>query len=111
VFAKPISNLSSLPKKKSAATKGLAADLKYCYGACVKRNRHKTAEELSKEVNNILDHICGEHGNCDIAWCYDKKAMEQNLLFNPPSDHHFDRLAHPETYKQTPRSFQVLCIC
>jgi hypothetical protein len=75
VFPRPIYNLSSLPKKKSAVTKGLAAHLKYCYGACVKRNRHRTAEELSVKVHNILDHICGDHDNCDVSWCYDKKTI------------------------------------
>ena len=44
VFARAIYNLSNLPTKKSAVTKGLASHLKYCYGVCVKRNRHRTAE-------------------------------------------------------------------
>jgi hypothetical protein len=87
VFSRPIYNMSNMPKKKNAVTKPFAAHLKYCYGACVKRNRNKTAEELSAKVHNILDHICGIHEQCDTTWCYDKKAMEQNLPYNPPAEH------------------------
>jgi hypothetical protein len=47
-------NLASAPKKTRKVTKGLAAHLKYCYGACVERNRHLTAEELSQKVSNVL---------------------------------------------------------
>jgi hypothetical protein len=36
VFARAIYNLSNLSMKKSAVLKGLAAHLKYCYGACIK---------------------------------------------------------------------------
>jgi hypothetical protein len=87
VFARPIYNLASLPMSKSAVTKGLAAHLKYCYGACVKRNRHLPAQELSSQVFNILPQICGQHNDCDSAWCYDKKATEEGKLFCAPSDH------------------------
>jgi hypothetical protein len=100
VFARAIYNLSSLPTKKSAVTKGLASHLKYCYGACVKRNRHHTAEELSQKVHNILHHICGVHDRCDASWCYDKKAMQENLPYYPPSDHRLDKVKYPDTYKQ-----------
>ena len=48
-------------KKRSKVIKGLAADLKYCFGACVKRNRHLTAEELSKKLYKVLEHICDIH--------------------------------------------------
>jgi len=87
VVARAIYNLRNLPMKKSAVTKGLAAHIKYCYGACIKRNRHRTAEQLSVMVNNILPHICGCHDSCGVTWCYDKKAAEENLPFKPPSDH------------------------
>jgi hypothetical protein len=53
VCAHPIYNLASFLMKKSAVTKGLAAHLKYCYGACVKRNRNLPAQELSKKVFSI----------------------------------------------------------
>jgi hypothetical protein len=79
IVAKAIYNLSNLPMKNSAVTKGLATHLKYCYGACVKRNRYCTAEELSMLAHNILEHICGCHDGCDASWCYDKKAIKENL--------------------------------
>jgi len=82
VFSRPIYNLASLPMSKSAVTKGLAAHLKYCYGACVKRNRHLLAQELSSKVFNILPHICGLHNDCDSAWCYDKKATEEGIVLH-----------------------------
>jgi len=97
--------MSNMPKKKNAVTKPLAAHLKYCYGACVKRNRNKTAEELSAKVHNILDHICGIHEQCDTTWCYDKKAMEQNLPYNPPAEHRLDKSKYPETYAQLKEHF------
>jgi hypothetical protein len=105
VFSRPIYNMSNMPKKKNAVTKPLAAHLKYCYGACVKRNRNKTAEELSAKVHNILDHICGIHEQCDTTWCYDKKAMEQNLPYNPPAEHRLDKSKYPETYAQLKEHF------
>jgi hypothetical protein len=86
--------------KRSAVTKGLAAHLKYYHGACVKRNRHCTAEELSVLVHNSLDHICGCHERCDAAWCYDKKAIEENLSFHPTSYHWLNKQKYPETYQQ-----------
>ena len=100
VVARAIYNLSNLLMKKSAVTKGLATHLKYCYGACVKRNRHRTAEELSVLVHNILEHICGCHDRCDATWCYDKKAIEEDLPFHPPSDHRLNKEKYPETYEQ-----------
>jgi hypothetical protein len=57
VFARAIYQLASAPKKTSKVTKGLASHLNYCYDACVKRNRHLSAEELSKKVTNVLEHI------------------------------------------------------
>ena len=69
VFARAIYNLAAAPKKTSKVTKGLAGHMKYCYGACIKRNRHLPAEELSQKVYNILDHVCGKHNGCDAAWC------------------------------------------
>jgi hypothetical protein len=87
--------------------KGLAAHLKYCYGACVKCNRNRTAEELSVKVHNILNYICGDHDNCDVSWCYNKKSIEQNLPYNPPPPptHWLDKTAHPETYQQLKEHF------
>jgi hypothetical protein len=91
VFARAIYNLANAPMKTSAVTKGLAGHLKNCYGACVKRNRHRSAEDLSDRVHNILEHICGNHANCDESWCYDKKAQKLGKKFNPPKDHRIDR--------------------
>jgi len=34
-----------------------------------------------------------------------RKPFEQNLLYNPPSDHWLDRAAHPETYQQLKEHF------
>jgi hypothetical protein len=79
VFARAIYNLSSLPMKKIAVTKRLASHLKNCNGACVKRNRHRTAEELSELIHNVLHHICGVDDRCDASWCYDKKTIQNNL--------------------------------
>ncbi len=42
--------------KMSTVNKGLVAHLKYCYGACVKRYRHLSSQELSEKVYNILEH-------------------------------------------------------
>jgi len=83
VFARAIYNLSNLPVKKSAVTKGLASHLKYCYGACMKRNRHRTAEELSEKVHNLLDHITGCHDRCAATCCYDKKRQLITLTILP----------------------------
>jgi len=91
VFARAIYNLASAPKKTSKVTKGLATHLKYCYGACVKRNRHLTAEELSLKVYNILDHICDIHDNCDPAWCYNIKAEENGKVYVAPKEHRIDK--------------------
>jgi len=55
----------------------MAGHLKYCYGACVKCNRHLPKEELSLKVYNVLEHICKNHDNCDSAWCNDLKAKEK----------------------------------
>jgi hypothetical protein len=74
--------------------------LKYCFGACIKRNRHQTAEELSELVHNILHHICGEHHRCDASWCYDKKAIQNNLPYHPPYNHRLDKEKYPDSYKQ-----------
>ena len=87
VFARAIYNLANAPVKTSKVTKGLAGHLKNCYGACVKRNRHHTPEELSRRVTNILEHICGNHECCDESWCYDKKAAMLGKEVNPPKDH------------------------
>jgi hypothetical protein len=65
--------------------------LKYCYGACVKRYHHLTLEEFSKTVYNILEHICGNHEQCDESWCYDVKAVKSNKEYNPPAYHRIDK--------------------
>jgi hypothetical protein len=51
-----IYTLASAPVKTRRVMKGLAAHLKYCCGACMKRNYHLTAEELSEKTKNILEH-------------------------------------------------------
>jgi hypothetical protein len=44
--------------------------------------------ELAVKVRNILNHnIFGDHNSCDSAWCYGKKAIEENKPYNPPVDH------------------------
>jgi hypothetical protein len=72
----------------------------------VKRSRHWAAEELSVMVQNILQHICGCHDSCNVTWCYDKKAAEENLPFNPPSEHRLDKLKYLETYNQVQEVFK-----
>ena len=86
-------------------TKGLASHLKYCYGACVKRNRHLTPQQLGIKVRNILNHICDDHANCDSAWCYDKKAIEEKKSYKAPADHRLQKEKHPETYLQLQQIF------
>jgi len=51
---------------------------------------HKTVEELSVKVHNMLNHVCVCHDNCNIAECYDKKAVQGNLPLKPSSDHWLD---------------------
>ncbi len=95
VFARAIYNLANAPVKTSNVTKGLAAHLKNCYGACVKHYQHLSAEELSIKVYNILEHVCGCHDMCDESWCYDKKAIQLNVPYNPPADHRIDKNKDP----------------
>jgi hypothetical protein len=104
VFARAIYNLASAPVKVSRVSKGLAGHLKYCYGACVKRYRHLTVEELSKKVYNILEHICGNHEECDESWCYDVKAKKKNKQYNPPADHRIHK-EDTTTYMQLKKVF------
>ncbi len=49
VFARLIYNLALAPVKVNKVNKGLAAHLKYCYGACVKRNCQLTCCRAVKE--------------------------------------------------------------
>jgi hypothetical protein len=98
VFARAIYSLASAPVKVSKVTKGLASHLKYCYRACVKRNQKLSAEELSKKVYNILNHVMGDHTDCYAAWCYDVKATEENKVYNPPKEHRFDKGKDLVTY-------------
>jgi len=105
VFARAVYNLAAAPKKTSKVTKGLAGHLKYCYGACIKRNRHLPKEELSRKVYNVLDHICNIHENCDVAWCYDLKARERNQVYVPPADHRIDKNTDHESYLQLKNIF------
>ena len=104
VFARAIYNLANAPVKTSKVTKGLAGHLKNCYGACVKRNRHHTPEELSRRVTNILEHICGNHECCDESWCYDKKAAMLGKEVNQPKDHRIDK-KDEKTYLQLKEVF------
>jgi len=104
VFARAIYNLANAPIKTSAVTKGLAGHIKNCYGACVKRNRHRSATELSEKVQNILEHICSNHTNCDEAWCYDKKAASLGKSLNPPKDHRINK-KDEKTYLQLKQVF------
>jgi len=106
VFARAIYQLASAPKKTSNVTKGLASHLKYCYGACVKRNRHLSAEELSNKVTNVLEHICDNHDQCDVAWCYNKQATESGKLYNAPKEHRIDKENDPVTYLQLQKIFE-----
>jgi hypothetical protein len=77
----------------------------YCYGACIKRNRHLPLEELSKKVYYILDHVCGNHNGCDVAWCYNLKAQGKNEVYNPPAEHRINRENDGDTYLQFKKIF------
>jgi hypothetical protein len=55
---------------------------------------------LSELVKNILHHICGVHDRCDASWCYDKKAIQDNLPYYPLSDHRLNKEKYPKTYQQ-----------
>jgi hypothetical protein len=100
VFARAIYNLASAPVKVSKVTKGLASHLKYCYGACVKRNHKLSAIQLSEKVYDILKHITDEHDCCDSAWCYDIKAKEESKVYNAPKEHRIDKVKDVLTYTQ-----------
>jgi len=56
-------------------------------------------------VQNILQHICGNHSNCDDSWCYDKKAAMLGKTVNPPKEHCFDKQADEKTYLQLKEVF------
>jgi len=99
VFARAIYKLASAPQKTSKVSKGLAGHLKYCYGACVKRNRHFPKEEFSLKVYNVLEHICRNHDNFDSAWCYNLKAKEKNEVYNAPPEHRI-KTTDQDTYLQ-----------
>ncbi len=104
VFARAIYNLASAPVKVSRVSKGLAGHLKYCYGACVKRYRHLTVEELSQKVYNILEHICDNHDNCDESWCYDAKAKALGKQYKAPPEHRIKK-DDTVTYQQLKKIF------
>jgi hypothetical protein len=105
VFARSIYNLSNLSAKISTVNKGLAAHLKYCYGACVIRYRHLSSEELLKKVYNILEHICDNHGGCHESWCYNKRATVENKTYLAPRDHHIDKTKEMPAYEQLKKNF------
>jgi hypothetical protein len=100
VFVRSIYNLSNLSAKISTVNKGLAAHLKYCYGACFKRYRHLSSEELSEKVYNILEHICDNHGGCHELWCYNKRATMENKTYLAPRDHCIDKTKEMTAYEQ-----------
>jgi hypothetical protein len=105
VFAKSIYNLANASKKVSSVTKGLAGHLKYCYGACVKRYRHLEAEQLAAKVNNILEHICDIHEQCEHSWCYNKKAEVENKTYSAPTDHRVNKFEDAAAYDQLRKIF------
>ncbi len=84
--------------------------LKYCYGACIKRNRHLPKEALSKKVYNVLEYICNNHGNCDVAWCYDLKARGKNQVYVPPAEHLIDKNTENESYLQLKNYLRLVCL-
>jgi hypothetical protein len=97
--------------KVSKVTKGLASHLKYCYGACVKRNHKLSAIQLSEKVYNILKHITDEHDCCNSAWCYDIKAKEESKVYNAPKEHRIDKVKDLVTYTQIKKIFdQYACV-
>lgn len=105
VSTQAIYNLASAPVKTSRVTKGLAGHLKYCYGACVKRNWHLSAKELAEKVNNILEQICDNHDYCDKAWCYNIKSKEENKVYTAPKDHRMDKQGDSFTHIQLKKIF------
>ncbi len=105
VFARAIYNLANAPVSINRVSKGLGAHLIYCYGACVKQNRHLSAEELSVKVYNVLDHVCGDHEKCEETWCYDKKAQRCNITYTPPGDHRINKDHDPRSYEQLKKIF------
>jgi hypothetical protein len=97
--------------KTSRVTKGLAGRLKYCYGACVKRNCNLSANELSSKVYNNLEHVCDNHDNCDVAWCYNIKAKKGNKVYVAPREHRINREKDEQTYLQSRKFFdQYTCV-
>jgi hypothetical protein len=105
VFVKGIYNLTNASVKVSKVKKGLATHLKYCYGACVKRYRHITAEELSQKVYNILEHVTNNHSNYHESWCYNKKALLENKTYLAPADHRIDKVKYVTAYAQLKKKF------
>jgi hypothetical protein len=105
VFVKGIYNLANASVKVSTIKKGLAKSLKYCYGACVKRYRHLTAQELSDKVYNILEHVSNNHSNCHESWCYDKRALLDNKTYLAPADHRIDKVKDAIAYGQLKKIF------
>jgi len=89
----------------STVKKGLATHLKYCCGACVKRYRHLTAEELSQKVYNILEHVTNNHSNYHESWCYNKKALLENKTYLAPADHRIDKVKDAMAYAQLKKNF------
>jgi hypothetical protein len=56
-------------------------------------------------VQNILEHICGNHSNCDESWCYSKKAAILGKTVNPPKEHYINKEANEKTYLQLKEVF------
>jgi len=89
----------------STVKEGQATHLKHCNGACVKRYRHLTAQELSDKVHNILEHISNNHSNCHESWCYDKKSLLNNKTYLVPADHRIDKVKDASAYGQFKKIF------
>lgn len=100
MFAKSIYNLANASTKISTVNKGLAAHLKYCYGAWVKRYRHLSVQELSEKVYNTLEHICDNHEGCRESCCYNKRAILENKTYHAPKDHRINKDKEGTAYEQ-----------
>jgi hypothetical protein len=51
-------------------------------------------------VYNVLEHICDNHDQFDIAWCYNKKGKESGKVNNAPKEHRIDKINDLVTHLQ-----------